>query len=527
MSTQGYTIYLLKEQINSFEAALDPEKNVFRHNIVNNAGVVGALFVGDQNQSQPGWVALLNPFLNPPVQRALSANISAVLLVSYENRIFATTFGHGKSLLAASSWVRDFGLKVTLNRVDPGKLRSVDSKTYEDMVLSTRTQASRSSTVDNFELDVARDLVRGVTGDSMDTTFFKRLTGSDVISLTTELPFEDFSDLLDELLVAYSETKYRANFGWIDNVREVDSGIRQGLDTELVAALRSGDSTNMHFAPTEIIEWETLAGFNYTGGKRTITYPELEIQDYFQVLGDDLKSLTLDQLRRHKIKLRLEDSDILHDQWSVYECLVWETESKGKKFALFDGRWFEIDKSYASRITNFVNSVSAVSIPLPDGVLGEDEGRYNEGVAIGDPKQFALLDRQPVRAEGATSPIEFCDLMSRSGHLIHVKKRSASATLSHLFSQASVSSDAFLSDAGVRREIRSKLKKLGKPDHRKLIPTQRPVPSDYEIVYAVLAKNGTKWPPSLPFFSAVNLMHHASRIRNLGFKVSLQHIKQM
>ena len=55
MSTQGYTIYLLKDSIKSFAAALDPEKNVTQHDLNNNLGFTGALFVGDQNQSQPGW----------------------------------------------------------------------------------------------------------------------------------------------------------------------------------------------------------------------------------------------------------------------------------------------------------------------------------------------------------------------------------------------------------------------------------------------------------------------------------------
>jgi hypothetical protein len=204
-----------------------------------------------------------------------------------------------------------------------------------------------------------------------------------------------------------------------------------------------------------------------------------------------------------------------------------QADSKGKTYVLFDSRWFEIEKAYATRVTNYVNSISAVSIALPQGNLGEDEGVYNESVANGAPKQFALLDKQTIRADGAATPIEFCDLMSDAGHLIHVKKRSSSATLSHLFSQGSVSADAFLGDLVVRREIRAKLKKLKKNAHITLIPTKRPTPAAYEVVYAILAKDGAPWPPSLPFFSAVNLMHHANRIQNLGFKVSLQHVKQV
>jgi uncharacterized protein (TIGR04141 family) len=117
--------------------------------------------------------------------------------------------------------------------------------------------------------------------------------------------------------------------------------------------------------------------------------------------------------------------------------------------------------------------------------------------------------------------------MSSTRQLVHVKKRSSSATLSHLFSQGSVSADVFLRDSVARRQVRAKLTALGKAAYVALIPTARPTPAQYEVIYAVITKDSTAWPPPLPFFSAVNLMHHANRIQNLGFRVSLQHVKQL
>jgi uncharacterized protein (TIGR04141 family) len=194
---------------------------------------------------------------------------------------------------------------------------------------------------------------------------------------------------------------------------------------------------------------------------------------------------------------------------------------------LFDSRWFEVEPAYATRVQTFVTSVSSTALALPNANAGQDEGAYNKAVANGDSVKFAFLDCKLIKAYGAATPIEFCDLMSNTCQLIHVKKRSSSATLSHLFSQGSVSADVFLCDADARTEIRSKLTALGKAAHAALIPADRPTPSNYEVVYAVIAKNATVWPPALPFFSAVNLMHHANRIQTLGFKVSLQHVKQV
>ena len=477
-NSQAYTIYLLKDHVKSVRGALDPDKRneVTSYNLVDGLGFSGTLFVGNRRQYEPPWVKSLNPFLKRHVGNARIATVSAALIVKYEKRIFAATFGWGKSLMRKSAWIRDFGLKITLNRTDPAKLRSIDTKTYEDIVVSTRKQTSRSSPMESFEVDIARDLLRAVTGVSNDKTFFDRLAGADSIHLTTELPFQDFGDLLDELLVAYKENGYKANFGWIDNVQEVDREAGQDLDARLISAIQSGETENMHLAPADIVEWQDIEGFNYTKGKTTITYPELELDDYLEVMATEVPDLSIENLKRHSVRVRFTGSEVFQDQWSVYECLVWDTELKSKRYALFDGRWFEVDQTYAKRVDRFVRDLVSTESVLPEGRLGDGEGTYNKSVADNQPARFALFDRERIKASDAKSPFEFCDLMSIDRQLIHVKKRSSSATLSHLFSQGSVSAAAFLADEKARSDIRSILKKLKKTAYLPLILPKNPPP---------------------------------------------------
>ena len=215
--------------------------------------------------------------------------------------------------------------------------------------------------MESFEVDIARDLLRAVTGVSNDKTFFDRLAGADSIHLTTELPFQDFGDLLDELLVAYKENGYKANFGWIDNVQEVDREAGQDLDARLISAIQSGETENMHLAPADIVEWQDIEGFNYTKGKTTITYPELELDDYLEVMATEVPDLSIENLKRHSVRVRFTGSEVFQDQWSVYECLVWDTELKSKRYALFDGRWFEVDQTYARRVDRLVRDLSPPS----------------------------------------------------------------------------------------------------------------------------------------------------------------------
>ena len=525
MGVQTFTAFLFKDTVRSFADALDSTKTTDQYSLVPELGVTGTLYVGAQHQSTPSWVGRLNPFLQPPIGRALNANISAVLLFEVEQRILAFTFGHGKSLLEETKLVRDFGLKVTLNRVDESKLRSVDAKTYEDLVRSTRTQTSRSSNLESFQIDVARDLVRGVTGKARDTTFFKKLTGSTALNFSTPIPFNDISDLLEELIAAYKDTAYQKHFSWIDNVKEVDPLIAHQLDMKLVDALKSGDLDGMHLAPADVVDWQKTDGFNFTRGDKHGYFPELDLQHYLEVLDSKLSGLTLEDLCRHKVRVRYEDTEEVKDMWSVYECLVWETDHLGTKYVLFDGRWFEISTDYAAQVTNHVNGLVVDPISLPDAKKGVDEGEYNEAVAQAEAARFACLDSDLIRPTGAPTPIEFCDLLDVSGAIIHVKKRSHSSTLSHLFAQGSVSCDVFLRDEGARKLLKEKLRKLKKLEHANLFSKDRPTPSSFRVVFIILAPPRKTWPPRVPFFSAVNLVHHSNRIQDQGFKVTLQHVK--
>lgn len=526
MATQKYTIFLLKDSVTSFGEALDSEKPVTRFEFEDDFEPDAALFLGRQSRAVPEWITLLNPFLKQPVDRALLANVSAVLLMSHEGRFFAICFGRGRTLLSPSCWIRDFGLKVALNRVAHDQLRSIDTKTYEDMVLSAKKQTSKNSTIGSFDIDVSRNLVRGVSGKPPETTYFKHLSGADAVTLTTELPFADLPDLLGELLEAYKDTTYQKHFKWVDNVKEVDPIVAGELDGILVDAMRTGNYDGLHLAPADVVSWDDIRGFNFTGGRLSVTYPELSISDYLGILGPKKGELSLDQIKRHVVRVRYAETDELEDMWGLYDCIVWEADHAGKRYVLFDGRWFELDATFAGEVERYVRTVSRNVVALPDGRLGDDEAVYNESVVNSNPDAFALFDRVPIRVSGAATSIELCDVLSTGGYFIHVKKRTSSATLSHLFAQGSVASEAFMRDDAVRKQASAKLKKLKKPQHLPLVPKGQPRAADYTIVYVILAPVGRQWPPRLPFFSAVNLMHHCRRIEGQGFGVALQHVRQ-
>jgi uncharacterized protein (TIGR04141 family) len=85
-----------------------------------------------------------------------------------EDRWFAISFGGGYQKLEPGAIEHDFGLRVVINTVDHNKLRSADVRTPDDNSTTTRTQASRHSSQEVFEIDPERDLVRGLEGAPCD-----------------------------------------------------------------------------------------------------------------------------------------------------------------------------------------------------------------------------------------------------------------------------------------------------------------------------------------------------------------------
>src|SRR3972149_1879058 len=84
----------------------------------------------------------------------------SVVLVEVERnrakRVLAFTFGNGRSLLALDKIEHDFGLRVVVNSVDPDRLRRVETKVFEDLVLHTARHATRQSPPGAITIDHPR-----------------------------------------------------------------------------------------------------------------------------------------------------------------------------------------------------------------------------------------------------------------------------------------------------------------------------------------------------------------------------------
>lgn len=527
MSTQRLTIYLLRD-IAAFDDALadDVAQTIEVSELVQASGLTGRFYSKRSFSRKPGWATYLDPVVDGGVQGLQSSSASGVLLLQVGSRTFALTFGYGRSFLDPAKIERRFGLKVVLNLIDDHQIRSLDTKTFDEMVVSTTTQTSRTTELPTFGVDIHRDILRAVTGKAPVSSGYKSLSGADALVLGVEKPVTDLPGVLRDLYSHFTSTKYQAAFGWVDHLSEVKNpALVNALDEQLLTQLQARDTAATHLAMPENLEWEDIEHFLIVPTRKQI-YEELDLDEYLAQTATDAPNLTVASLKRRKVSVKFLRSTDPDSRWSVYQCLVSEQRLNGMLYALIEGRWFAIADSLVSQVDAAIASIPSSSVTLPPGMPGESESDYNARAAAAS-ADLALLDKKLGAPEGATTRIEFCDLLGTDGSLVHIKRKSRSATLSHLFAQGHVSAEALV-DGAVRDQIRSAVERAaGNADASRWLDRIAPSTSGVDrdsvtITYAVIANSkatGVEW---LPFFSRLALMQTVRDLNRLGFtKVAL------
>lgn len=529
MGTSRLTIYLLRNVV-APKDAIDPDKSPTEVPLDPSGGLDGMFYYSSRQAGAPAWVSFVQPLLSVPLQSLMTSSASGLLILSAGGRLFALTFGYGKGFLNPLKIEHQFGLRVALNRIDARQIRSLDTKTFEDIVVTRNTQSSKSSELPTFGIDVSRDILRAVTGEPRDKTLAKRLSGSDALVVNTDINPDTLPTFCEELLEAYGEDHYKTDFEWIDHLSLVsDSTVISELNALLEAQLKAGDTANTHMAMPESLDWGDVDVFRI-GGTRKEEYDDLDLDDYIDRLGDDTTEITIDRLKSRQVSVRFSRTNEFDARWNVYQCLVTEQRLKSMLHVLIEGRWFVVSDSLVAKVDQFAASLPTSTTSLVSSSKGEIEAKYNERLATSAPDRLLLFDAKIKRPGGAASGIELCDVLSVDGEFLHVKRKTRSATLSHLFAQGTVSATTFVSDGTFRDQLRQIVENQTVEPHRSawldLIPNAgQPVDrSRYSVTYVVIAnstRTGTDW---LPFFSKLNLMQNGQQLLNLGFRVSVSRV---
>lgn len=109
--------------------------------------------------------------------------MSAAYITRVGGRLFAIAFGQGRHLLKEGSYEERFGLRVTLNSVDPKSLRAVDVSTLDANPFHGTRQASREAALGEFGINLDQDILRAVTGRPVDESLGRRMAGVDSLAV--------------------------------------------------------------------------------------------------------------------------------------------------------------------------------------------------------------------------------------------------------------------------------------------------------------------------------------------------------
>ncbi|MDF2438985.1 MAG: uncharacterized protein K0Q95_3361 [Bacteroidota bacterium] len=523
---QKLSIFLLKEDVKNFKDALKEKVSVTEYAIKKNHNIDGLIYVGLEKSHTPDWKRLLQEGTDKKMPPLSSSSTRALLFLRIDKRVFVLTFGYGKHLIKDETIERDFGLKTALNLVDADKLRSMDKANLDNLTVLTRTQTSQQAKQEAFDVDIIRDLLKGITGqlDSGQENLGAFITGNEGVYILPRINFEDISKSLIQLKKAYDSKKYLTNFHWIDNLKaEKDPSVISKVQEKLIESLKGKDSLDVSISPPFLIDWSTFEGISYT--PKGDLEQDFNIESFYRIKEDDLADLDWDKLIKIKIHLQTDDKE---DRTSlpIWRCLNYQTTIRDNLYVFAFGKWYRVASSYAKQIRDYalqIEESTAVFIDCPSGV---DEGEYNIQLASSD-VNYSLFDKELVNTDLVRSGIEVCDVLTQKGEFIHVKFRKSSATLSHLFAQGKISASLLMKDRVFRKNFRGKLKGMKlNPD---LIPLEYKDldKSKYTITFAIIETKKRSFVDSLPFFSLLNFRLTAEELQNWGFKVRVKKIVQV
>ncbi|WP_151811575.1 TIGR04141 family sporadically distributed protein [Acinetobacter bereziniae] len=463
----------------------------------------------------PPWTKLFTDNgLVPSSEFGFSSNVGAILIIRMLDSTFILTFGTGFHLLRLEAIERDFGLKVTLNSVDPDKLRSLDKASYDLNPLNSRTQSTLDVDIFNLHLDSEMEMLYAITGVSIVNEFGSQVTGRDALTIAVETNLEDIPRILKESIKRY-KMNLPNKFSWVENIHRVrDLDEIEILDLELDVYLSSNKHENFWLGEPEIIDWENQIGYSFDMRQKTPRFIVLSFKDFLEYLNDNIPTVEL--MKNTTIHVNNNEYQSIK-KWSVYRCLYAEIKYGTDQYILRNGIWYKAHSDFVNSVDRYLEeSLHDYTFKFP--VYNHDrEEEYNTHVSKTE-TNFCLMDKNNIKIGGSYDKLEHCDLIRNGSEFIHVKLYRSSSTLSHLFSQGFVAAEAFVKDNWYRGQLNPKLPKSIQLTDPQIKPDAR----KYTIVYAIATQKVI--PNELPFFSKITLKNALKTLLALDYKVSLAKI---
>ena len=440
-------------------------------------------------------------------------------------RNFALTFGHVAHFLKDESYEFDFGLKVTLNCVDPEKLKNIDAH-EPGLDRHRRTQTPIGSDLTYFDFDNDTTILKSLTGHVKEEycALFRTSTGTKSLRVSLSIASDDIIGLLVKLLQIYEKNDYLQSFPNVRNISPVhDPEILHQLYGKLISAIRS-DRENLLLSVPDLVDYESIVHFRYIGfgHRKHHDFENVYLNDYFQELKRcqvKVEEIELSDLKKHVLQLR-DDNGSVVGKYSILKSLIFDTtlDQNSDSFHYADGNWYQVEQDFISNLNTEVDNYK-VTLNLPP-FKQATEYDYNQSVATAIP-HFICLDRKLIQIRGESS-FELCDLCSMQNDevkFVHVKRSTRSAGLSHLFNQG-VNSIQLTLHIGkpVLDQVRNLVStQLSDDDVNKILRAVKE--RSVKVIFGIVtSRNQSAISANLPLFSRVSLRQAMRTLDLLGIE---------
>jgi uncharacterized protein (TIGR04141 family) len=508
IAIQSLTIYLARRGAKLADLIKSDYVNIVPYKIQIDGTTPALLYIDPPTSGPPDWVSFFDGFIDID-EFGKNSSTGALLLVEVRGKYFALPFGRGRFMLNDDYLEEKFGLKVALNSIGEGKVRSIQKRSLDQILRLSQEQASRDATTTEFGFDIDQDLLGGVTGTPSEPKYFgARISGAESLHLAIPVSMNGLPELLGRVSDKFIDTNYKNNFPWVDHIAEVMSSRRQDeLDEALVKEIAAGHVAGIWMAVPYIVDWVKISRFRFVSPGQIWEDPDIHLKRFLEAMGN--KPLTIELLKTKKVMAIDEQGDKL-SEWSVYKCLYAELDHNKESFVLSGGKWYAVDKTFVDGVTEDYNSIEDYDGHFPE-YQHATEGSYLTAVWKADPATYALMDQ---RFLSYPSKMEFCDLYKANKDICHIKRYGQAGALSHLFSQGLISGELFKMDEQFRKEVNGKLPaRYRLADH-----TAKLTEGEYRIVFGIISDR--PGPLQIPFFSRLNFKNAVRRLEAYGYRVA-------
>lgn len=515
--TKPFSIYLLKNGFDHSNALKD--EHTLEDAEATELPDGAHLFILDTPARPPWWRQYFG------IERELfQATKGALVFLEVGNRTFAVSFGHVYHHLNDYSYEYDFGIRVTLNSLDPNELKSADMVS-PGTARRKRTQVAVSTDLTFLDFDGNSEIIKSLTGKVKDEykDLFKNATGSTSLKIGMKAQPNQLPQICEKLLGLYEDETFKQTFPNIQNISPVkDPEIIDALNQRLVEAFRDR-SDDVVLSIPEIVDYQDdkTCCFFRAGGKTSEIFPDITVEELWDFLESNaIETADAAGLRRYQLVL-CDVEGSAGRAYTAMRSMVFETtyQDDGAIYHITDGSWYRAESAFIDKMTTYINE-KCVQSHLPpydhDKTVKEkqvySEEAYNAAIPAWN-ADYICLDQTSIAPTGSNQ-VEPCDVytVTNAGTATatavfhHIKISTRSAHLSHLFNQGLNAIELLKQEAEcvvkMKALVEARLPESKTADYLEPLDSKKAT-----VVFGIIThKSAEAQAHNLPLFSRLSLM---------------------